>query len=228
MTSEFAGKILAPHNRGVVLDLVVFLVGILLIRALVIPANALVYAAREDVGARLAIGVFFAALIFIQPVGPVLKRWSFHQRKTFSTDSGAVFTRDYKGAAISAIRVSNDARFVADYRDRAGPVSGVATDGTLAYIVDRPYFRIIDVSKTNSPREIASLFIENIGDRVKVRGNQALIFSRGEVQLIDETGNVWSRGAFSRTGETTLVIPSFSKDRELQMVLCVQRGASVV
>ncbi|MDQ6800800.1 MAG: hypothetical protein M3041_08180, partial [Acidobacteriota bacterium] len=83
------------------------------------------------------------------------------------------------------IRIFDDARFVADYRDLAGPVSGVATDGTLAYIVDRPYFRVIDVSKTDSPREIASLLIENIGDRVKVRGNQALLFSRGDVQLID-------------------------------------------
>ena len=83
------------------------------------------------------------------------------------------------------IRVFDDARFVADYRDLAGGVSGVATDGTLAYIVDRPYFRIIDVSKTDSPREIASLLIDNIGDRVKVRGNQAIIFSRGDVQLID-------------------------------------------
>ena len=79
----------------------------------------------------------------------------------------------------------NEAEFVADYRDLAGPVSGVATDGTLAYVVDRPYFRVIDVSKTDAPREVASLFIENIGDRVKVRGNQAILFSRGEVQLID-------------------------------------------
>lgn len=83
------------------------------------------------------------------------------------------------------IRVFEDAALVADYRDLAGAVSGVATDGTLAYIVDRPYFRVIDVSKTDSPREIASLRIENIGDRVKVRGNQAILFSRGDVQLID-------------------------------------------
>jgi hypothetical protein len=83
------------------------------------------------------------------------------------------------------IRLFDGASFVADYRDLAGPLSGVATDGTLAYIVDRPYFRVIDVSKTDSPHEIGSLFIENIGDRVKVRGGQAVIFSRGEVQLID-------------------------------------------
>jgi len=84
-----AGKMMAPHNRGVVLDLVVFAVNLLLIRALVIPANTLVHAAREDVGAKLMIGLFFAALVFIQPAGPVLKRWSFHQRNTFSADSSA-------------------------------------------------------------------------------------------------------------------------------------------
>jgi hypothetical protein len=82
-------NVMAPLNRGIVLDLVVFLVNLLLMRALVISANNLVHAAREDEGAKLAIGLFFAALVFVQPVGPVLKRWSFHQRNTFSTDSSA-------------------------------------------------------------------------------------------------------------------------------------------
>lgn len=87
---DFAGKLFAPNNRGVVLDLVVFVFNLLLIRALGIPANALVvHAHREDARASLAIGLFFAALVFIQPLGPILKRWSFHQRNTFSTDSWA-------------------------------------------------------------------------------------------------------------------------------------------
>src|ERR1700688_1202312 len=79
----------APHNRGIVLDLVVFLVGLVVVRALSIPANDLVHAAREDGPAKLAVGLFFAALVLIQPLGPMLKRWSFHQRTTFSLDSGA-------------------------------------------------------------------------------------------------------------------------------------------
>jgi hypothetical protein len=83
------------------------------------------------------------------------------------------------------IRVFDDATAVGEFRDLAGPVSGAATDGTLAYIVDRPYFRVIDVSTTAAPREIASLFIEGIGDRVRVLGRQAMIYGRGDVQIID-------------------------------------------
>src|SRR5712691_8540382 len=76
-------------------------------------------------------------------------------------------------------------RLVGEFRDRAGPVSGVVTDGTLAYVVDRPYFRIIDVSDTASPRELSSLLIDSIGDRVKVNGTLALLFGRGDVQIVD-------------------------------------------
>jgi hypothetical protein len=76
-------------DRGIALDLVVFVVNVGLIRALGTAANDLVHAAVEDSRAKLAIGLFFAALVAIQPVGPVLKRWSFHQRRTFSVESGA-------------------------------------------------------------------------------------------------------------------------------------------
>lgn len=69
--------------------------------------------------------------------------------------------------------------------DLPGPVSGVATDGTLAYVVDRPFFRVIDVSKSSSPREIASLEIAGIGDHVKVKDKQVILYGRGDVQLID-------------------------------------------
>lgn len=75
--------------------------------------------------------------------------------------------------------------FIAQYSDLAGPLSGVATDGTLAYVVDPPFFRVIDVSTTASPREIASIPIDNIGDYVRVRGNLAMIYGRGQVQLVD-------------------------------------------
>ncbi|MDB5073738.1 MAG: hypothetical protein JWM87_4849 [Candidatus Eremiobacteraeota bacterium] len=80
---------MAPHNRGIVLDLVVFLVNLFLVRALVGVADAVMYDAVEDVRARFGVGLFFAVLVFIQPLGPLLKRWSFHQRHTFATDSGA-------------------------------------------------------------------------------------------------------------------------------------------
>ena len=85
-----AGRaVTAPNNRGILLDLVVFVVNLLLVRALAVVGNKLVHAAVEDAGAKLAIGLFFAGLVLIQPVGPFLKRWSFHQRHTFSADSWA-------------------------------------------------------------------------------------------------------------------------------------------
>jgi hypothetical protein len=83
------------------------------------------------------------------------------------------------------IRVFDGTIAVGEFRDLAGPLSGVATDGSLAYVVDRPYFRIIDISNTATPRELSSMLIDGIGDRIKIRGGQALIYGRGDVQLID-------------------------------------------
>jgi hypothetical protein len=74
---------------------------------------------------------------------------------------------------------------VSEFRDLAGPVSGAATDGTLAYVVDPPYFRVIDVHQTDAPREIAAIVVPRIQDRVRIRRNLAAIYGRGLVNLID-------------------------------------------
>ncbi len=89
MLVEFGRRLWAPNNRGIVLDLVVFLVNLSLVRALTVLAHGVVHAAVEDVRAKLAVGLFFATLVGAQPLGPALKRWSFHQRHTFDTESGA-------------------------------------------------------------------------------------------------------------------------------------------
>ena len=91
------------------------------------------------------------------------------------------------GAPLRVFDLSNPAtpQMTAEFRDLAGPVSGVATNGSLAYLVDRPYFRVIDISTTSSPRELSSILIDDIGDRVRVRGNQAITFGRTNVHLID-------------------------------------------
>lgn len=82
-------KIFAPHNRGILLDVVVFLVSVLLMRIVTIFSLSLVHQAEENTLAKLAIAFFFAGLLFLQPLGPTLRRWSFHQRTNFSTDSNA-------------------------------------------------------------------------------------------------------------------------------------------
>jgi hypothetical protein len=83
------GNIFAPRNRGILLDLVVFVITVLLLRVVTMLALSLVRQAEDNLLAKLAIGFFFAGLLFLQPLGPILKRWSFHQRSSFSTDSGA-------------------------------------------------------------------------------------------------------------------------------------------
>jgi len=84
---------LAGRHRGVVLDLVVFAVGLFvnffLLRTLETVAHGVVRDAVEEPRSKLAIGLFFAGLVLLQPVGPVLKRWSFHRRHAFGTGSWA-------------------------------------------------------------------------------------------------------------------------------------------
>jgi hypothetical protein len=60
-----------------------------LLRFVTILTLNLVHRAEEDVWAKFAIGFFFAGLLFLQPLGPTLKRWSFHQRTDFATNSSA-------------------------------------------------------------------------------------------------------------------------------------------
>lgn len=69
--------------------------------------------------------------------------------------------------------------------DLAGPVSGVATDGSIAYVVDPPYLRLLDISKTNEPREMSSIVVPEIQDRIRVKRGLAAIYGRGEVNLVD-------------------------------------------
>ena len=71
------------------LDLVVFLINLILMRVVTRLSLNLVHQADEDVLPRVAIGLFFAGVFFLQPLGPILKRWSFHQRLKFDTGSSA-------------------------------------------------------------------------------------------------------------------------------------------
>ena len=74
---------------------------------------------------------------------------------------------------------------IAEYRELAGPVSGVWTDGSVAYVVDPPYLRVLDVSTTTNPREVASLLVPNLQDRIRVKNGLAVIYGRAFVNLLD-------------------------------------------
>ncbi|HYM23531.1 MAG TPA: hypothetical protein VEU08_09990, partial [Vicinamibacterales bacterium] len=88
------------------------------------------------------------------------------------------------------------------WEDLAGPVRGVATDGSLAYVVDPPRFRIIDVSRSDAPREIASMAIDAGLDRVKLRGSDVILYGRGDVLRIDvhDPYNPKTKGVFHSLG----------------------------
>ncbi|MFL6228189.1 MAG: hypothetical protein ACJ741_05375 [Pyrinomonadaceae bacterium] len=76
-----ARKILAPENRGVLLDVVVFVVNTILMLALTsLFANLVRQANTADTGARVGALLFFLGLTFLQPLGAILKRRRAHER----------------------------------------------------------------------------------------------------------------------------------------------------
>lgn len=81
--------IFAPENRGILLDVVVFFISLLLMQVLTVFSQRLVSQAEYDVFAKLTIGLFLAGVFFLQPLGPLLKRWSFNNRSRFETNSPA-------------------------------------------------------------------------------------------------------------------------------------------
>jgi hypothetical protein len=80
-------KLFAPRNRGILLDIIVFLVNLILMSVLTRLSIDLADEAEHDVTAKAAVGLYFAGLFFLQPLGPVLKRWSFHQQHKFDSES---------------------------------------------------------------------------------------------------------------------------------------------
>ncbi len=81
--------ILEPRNRGILLDLFVFIISLVLMHALTVQSLNIVRQAEENNSAKLVVGLFFAGVFFLQPLGPMLKRWSFHERFKFETNSTA-------------------------------------------------------------------------------------------------------------------------------------------
>lgn len=87
--------------------------------------------------------------------------------------------RAYDVADAAAPRVAGEAH------DLAGPLNGAATDGTYAYVSDPPFFRVIDVSKTTAPVEVASLRLDTVEPYVKSLGGRVILYGNGTVQFID-------------------------------------------
>jgi hypothetical protein len=80
-------------------------------------------------------------------------------------------------------------RKVAEVSEPDGAITGVALspNGSIAYVIDRPFLRVLDVSHSAAPREMASLQLDNIQDQVRINsdGTRLILYSRGDAQLID-------------------------------------------
>lgn len=73
-------NIFAETNRGLLLDVVVFVLNIILMRRLTAYFIELVRAPTDDRPARFALGLFFLGTFVLPAAGAVLKRWHFHRR----------------------------------------------------------------------------------------------------------------------------------------------------
>lgn len=96
--------------------------------------------------------------------------------------------------------------FAGAITDYAGPVSGVWTNGSLAYIVDPPYLRVIDVSKSDEPRELSAIFVLDIQDRIRVKNGLAVLYGSALVNLIDVSDPLHPR--YAGTWDTQGTPPS--------------------
>jgi len=73
------------------LDVTVFLFQLILIRLLTTLSLGFVSQAEDDAFAKTTISLFLIGLFVLQPLGPILKRWSFHQHfKSFTNDQNGL------------------------------------------------------------------------------------------------------------------------------------------
>ncbi len=84
-------KIFEHRNRGLLLDATIFIFQLILIRLLTRLSLGFVGQAEESAFAKTAISLFLVGLFVLQPLGPILKRWSFHQHfKLFENSEGGL------------------------------------------------------------------------------------------------------------------------------------------
>src|SRR6185503_20120011 len=79
-------KLFAKTNRGLLLDIVVFILNIFLMRLLTRQFIDLFnQVSAENPLAKLILGLTFAAMWILPAAGAVLKRWHYHQRRNALT-----------------------------------------------------------------------------------------------------------------------------------------------
>lgn len=91
------GNLFTPRNRGILLDVLVFIFNIALMRMLTSYVVGL-FQNVDDSFAQLSLGLFFAGMLFLPAAGAVLKRWHFHQRRNFQHRRVSKVTDDDSGS----------------------------------------------------------------------------------------------------------------------------------
>jgi hypothetical protein len=69
------------RNRGILFDITTFILSIFLMRILASFFIQLVRRIETDQIAAFAVGIFLAGLLFLNPIGAILKRRNYHKRK---------------------------------------------------------------------------------------------------------------------------------------------------
>jgi hypothetical protein len=87
--------------------------------------------------------------------------------------------RVYDASNVASLRVAGQ------FNDLAGPVTGAWTDGSIAIVVDAPYLRVLDVSKSDAPRELSSVLVPDIQDHIRVKNGMAILYGRSNVNFVD-------------------------------------------
>ena len=93
--------LLRPHNRGLLLDIVVFAFNLLLVRLLMVRFVAMLRSAEGgDVISRWVLFVFILGIFFLPPIGATLKRWQYYVHRD---DKTSIMDSDLVGCLFGPI-----------------------------------------------------------------------------------------------------------------------------
>ena len=104
-TPKLPFNLLAKHNRGLLLDLVIFVANLFLLRLLSSYVLELFARAdRNDDEAKFLLLVACIAMWVLPAAGAVLKRWRFHQRLRAEHRSSALALRQDRQGSLALAR----------------------------------------------------------------------------------------------------------------------------
>jgi len=87
-SKEFLKNVFAPTNRGILLDVLVFVLNLVAMNFLTDSFVGLIQEANSGNGVAYNLLLVFCLGIFVlPPIGTTLKRWHFHQRRSGSANS---------------------------------------------------------------------------------------------------------------------------------------------